>query len=117
MNLLKTAIFGAIIAATSMVADAQQDARVRVINKSSYSVWYIYTSPAGSKWYGNTDLLSAQKPNGRSVISSGDSAIIDFNVDDAANKCLQDVRAETKDGRYWEKTFNVCKESAWTLND
>lgn len=115
MKIIKFFTSLCLLLAISFPAFSQQDARIKIVNNSSYTVWYLYTSPMGSKHYGKTDLLSTQKPGGASVISSGYYVVIDFNVPDAGNSCWQDIRAETKDGRFWVKTLNVCTESQWIL--
>lgn len=114
---IKSAFVAAALAVLSITANAGQDARVRVVNNSSSTVWTIYTSPANSKFYGNTDLLAAQQPNGLSIIPVGRSAVINFDVPDAGDSCLQDIIAKTKSGETWKRRLNVCEESVWTLLD
>lgn len=114
---IKSVLVAAALAVLSLTASAGQDARVRVVNNSSSTVWTIYTSPANSKFYGNVDLLAAQQPNGLSIIPVGRSAVINFDVPDAGDSCLQDIIAKTKSGETWKRRLNVCEESVWTLLD
>ena len=97
----------------SSAALAQRDARVRIINTSPPPISFIWTSPASSDYYGDTDLLDAQ---GIHLIEPRRSAIIDFNVRDARNSCVQDVKAEGADGRVWKWRMNVCEVASWTLD-
>lgn len=114
---LKSILVASALAIMAFTASAAQDARMRVVNNSSSTVWTIYTSPANSKFYGNTDLLADQQPNGLSIIPSGRSAVINFDVPDAGDSCLQDIIAKTKTGQTWKRRLNVCEESVWTLLD
>lgn len=114
MKTLTAFLIGVLLMVLAPAAAAQsKDARVRIINRSPTPIFFIYTSPAGSAYYGNVDLLDLQ---GINFIDSGSSAIVNFNVRDANNKCLQDVQAVGRDGRKWEWTMNVCRETSWTLN-
>lgn len=107
-------VAAALVAAMSPVTSfAQKDASVRIINRSPTPIFFLYTSPAGSPSYGKTDLLALQ---GVDVIDTDSSAVINFDVRDGNNKCVQDVLAVGRDGRKWKWTMNVCNEASWTLN-
>lgn len=100
----------AALALASFAATAAQDASVRIINESGTTIVKIQTSPTYASRYGDTDLL------GSGVIRSGYNRWVDFDVYDAQNECVQDVRATGSDGRKWEWRMNVCRQMSWTLN-
>ncbi len=87
------------------------DARVKVINESRYRVISINVSPPYRNKYGSQDLL------GRNTLSPGYNIVINFDVGDAENTCLLDIRANGPDGIKWEKRMDVCTETEWTLKN
>lgn len=107
--MLSKILITAALAAASFSTFALGRAEVRVINDSDYTVWEIYTSPSYSSSYGRRDLL------GGTIIRSGYSRVINFDVPDADDQCEQDVIAKTQDGRKWQKRLNVCEASTWRL--
>ncbi len=87
---------------------------VRVYNRSSTTVRYIYVSPTYKSRFGDQDLL------GNRVIEPGRSVLVDFDVDDADNECRLDIQAKSikgSGGAKWEKQMNVCREDSWYLRD
>lgn len=92
-------------------AQAAQDMRVRVYNRSNYTVYSIQVSPTYRGRYGGRDLL------GDNVLRSGYNISIDFDVRDAEEECVLDVRAKGPGSIKWEKRMNVCRESEWNLYD
>lgn len=107
--MLSKLITAAALAVTCFSAAALGRAEMVVINDSDYTIWEIFTSPTYSNSYGTRDLL------GGNIIRSGSRRVINFNVPDADDECVQDVIAKTKDGRKWEKRINICESSSWRL--
>ncbi|RZS57119.1 hypothetical protein [Sphaerotilus mobilis] len=95
----------------SMSAQAA-NAEVRIRNDSSATIYFLYTSKAGTSHYGRTDLLDEQDIV---AILPGRSALVDFDVTDARNSCRQDIKAVGEKNRTWTWTMNVCEESSWRL--
>lgn len=100
----------ALIALCTAVGAYAADARVRIYNRSGVDIVRMHTSPAGSPRYGEIDIF------GSGVLRDGYSGVVNFDVPDAQNKCVQDVLAVGRDGRRWEWRMNVCEVAEWTLN-
>jgi hypothetical protein len=85
------------------------DYRVRVVNNSSESIYYIYaTNRDSGRW--DVDLL------GSSTIPPGNSRII--NLDDYSGYCMYDLKAVSAYGAEWVRwNVNVCSLGTWTLWD
>ena len=98
----------AVVAASSFALGA---AEVRVINRSSKAIFKIQTSPAYATRFGSTDLLAD------GTIPSGYNRVVDFDVPDAQDKCIQDIRLTFEDGSKFEKRLDVCQIVNWTIND
>lgn len=82
---------------------------VKVVNRSSDTVWVLYGTNAGNTKWGRDRL-------GGGVLSSGYE--IRINFEDSSGACVFDLRAETKDGRHWTRMgVNICDKDIWTLYD
>jgi hypothetical protein len=94
----------------SGIVNAGTRAAFRVINESSETVVRIHVAPPSASRYGSTDLL------GRSSLPPGYNVMVDPGlVADSNNECVLDVIAIGAEGSKWEKRFDVCVESSWTL--
>lgn len=102
------ALMVALAAATPAQA---RDARVRIVNRSSSTVYSINISPPARRRYGDQDLL------GSNVLRAGYNTVVDFNVDDAENHCVLDVRAKGPGNIKWTRQIDVCDSTEWILRD
>ena len=85
---------------------------VTIINESSQTLVSVYTAPSYRSRYGSADLLGSA-----TVVRPGYQVRIDFDVDDAENRCVQDVLAVGTNGVRWEKRMDVCAVTTWRLTD
>lgn len=95
----------------TLVGSASAENRwVKVVNQSSYTIWYVYGTNAGDTGWGRDRL-------GGEIIFPGYEIKINFT--DGSNACVFDLRAETKSGtKYWTRMgANVCTLTTWTLSD
>ncbi len=98
----------ALSVALPQVASAQSR-WVKVVNRSSDTVWVLYGTNAGNTKWGRDHL-------GGGVLSSGYEIRINFG--DSSGACIFDLRAETRDGKYWQRMgVNICDKDIWTLYD
>jgi hypothetical protein len=97
--------------AGALVADAQSENRhVRIINRSSSSIRYLYVTNVDSRSWG-PDLLGDFN-----VLLPG--YYIDEDMDDGTGHCIFDLRATLYDGRVAEtRGFNACTQQSWTVYD
>ncbi|SIS86582.1 hypothetical protein [Phaeovulum vinaykumarii] len=104
---INLAIAGAIIATTALPA-AALDRRVRIVNKTGYTMVQFYGSNVGSDSW-EEDIL------GSDVLPSGSSVIVNF--DDASGYCKFDFKAVFDDGdELVRKGVNVCEIGTFTYN-
>lgn len=106
------ATLAATLAAAALPADASYRSTVRVVNNSSYTILSIKSSPTYRNSYGDTDLLGSS-----TVVRPGYQVSVDFDSDDAENKCVQDILVQGTNGAKWSKRMNVCNTTSWTLTD
>ena len=89
---------------------AQENRRVRVINRASSPIRYLYASNVDRGTW-EEDILGPLR-----VIASGN--YMDVNIDDGSGHCLYDVRAVLYDGREAvTRNLNVCTSGSWTVTD
>ncbi len=91
-------------------AQSRENRHVRIINRASTSIRYLYATNVDRPNWGY-DLL-------------GDFNVIlpnyyeDVNIDDGTGHCLYDLRAVLYDGREAiTHGVNVCTEESWTVTD
>lgn len=102
-------LIGAVIALASMTAGASNGV-FRIINDSVESFIRVHVAPTSKSKYGRSDIL------GNRIIAPQNSAIVDpGDYADAENECMLDVLAIGENGSKWEKRFNVCEVTTWTL--
>ncbi len=88
---------------------AQEDRRVRIINRASSSIYHFYASNVDTDDW-EEDIL------GRETIPPGRSRIV--NIDDGTGHCYYDLKAILSDGRVATKRrFNVCTNLSWTVTN
>lgn len=79
-------------------------------NNSNEAIARIHVSPPSAGSYGTTNLL------GDGALPPGYNAWVDPGlVPDSQNECLLDVIAIGVNGGKWQKRFDVCEQSRWTL--
>jgi hypothetical protein len=99
-----------LLALASTTTHAQFNRHVRVINRSSSAIEYLYASNIDSRNW-EEDMLGPRR-----VIQPG--YYIDANIDDGTDHCRFDIRAVLRDGREAvSRGFNVCSNSTWTVWD
>lgn len=93
-------------------SNGSPDARnrnVTVYNNSSSDIYHVYFGRPDMEYY-SRDLLGSE------ILHAGEN--IRVNFDNGRGDCTFKVKATTAgDADVWEKTFNVCTESSWTLVD
>jgi hypothetical protein len=90
--------------------NAQENRHVRIVNRSSSSIEYLYVSNVDNgSWL--KDILGPWR-----VIAPG--YYLNANIDDGSGHCYYDLRAVLVDKRQAVRyRFNVCTESSWTVMD
>ncbi len=89
---------------------AQENRRVRIINRASSSIQYLYASNVDRRSW-EEDILGAWR-----VIAPG--YYRDVNIDDGSGHCLFDIKAVLSDGREAVgRNINVCTSTSWTVYD
>jgi len=101
----------AMLSATGLHAQqSSNDGRnrnVTIYNNSDKDVYHVYFGRPDMEYY-DRDLLGSQ------ILDAGEN--IRVNIDNGRGDCTFKVKATTAgDADVWEKTFNVCTESSWTL--
>lgn len=112
LNLKRVVAIGLAASATWLCSTGSAfayDARVRIVNNSSFDVTEIHVSPTYRDIYGHQDLL------GSTILDSGYNMIVNFDVDDAENRCLLDVEAMGSNGGRWQRRMDVCSATVWNL--
>jgi hypothetical protein len=91
-------------------ANAGEDRRVRIINRSSAPIRYFYASNVDRTGW-EEDILGPLR-----IILPGESILV--NIDDGSGHCLYDMKAVLYDKRTATiRKFNVCANSSWTVQD
>ena len=95
-----------VFASTSAVSAL--DRRVRVVNKTGFSIVRFYGSNKGSKSW-EEDIL------GSDILRSGQS--VNINFDDNSGYCKFDFKAVFDDGDVLvKKNINICEIGTFTYN-
>jgi len=82
------------------------DRRVRIVNKTGYTIERFYASSVGQNSW-EEDIL------GDDVLRSGSA--VSINIDDGTGYCKYDFRAVFEDGDVLEKaSVNVCETGTFT---
>ena len=90
--------------------NAQENRRVRIVNRSSSSIVYMYASNVDRRTW-EQDLLGPMR-----VIAPG--YYVNANINDGSGHCYYDLKAVLADRREAVRyRFNVCTESSWTVTD
>jgi len=98
-----------LLALAVSTTQAQLDRRVRIVNRSSSAIFYLYASNIDRRGW-EEDLLGPQ------VIQPG--YYIWANIDDGSDHCRYDLRAVLQDGREAvSRNFDVCTSTSWTVSD
>ena len=95
-------------ALAASTGQAYYNRHVRIVNRSSSSIEYLYASNINRRSW-EEDLLGPDR-----VIWPGHYRVA--NIDDGSGHCLFDLRAVLRDGRVAvSRGFNVCSNSSWTV--
>jgi hypothetical protein len=95
---------------TTISAQSSENRHVRIINRASSPIRYLYASNVDRRSW-EEDIL------GPWVMISTDH-YMDVNIDDGSGHCLYDLKAILLDGRTAERgNFNVCTQQSWTVTD
>jgi hypothetical protein len=106
---LKTGLAALALLATALPA-AAQNVEFTLINNSSYSLHYFYTTPSNEASWGE-DLLGET-----GTLESGDTGTV--HIGDGSDQCLYDFRFETAEGHLLEvPEVDICQLASYTLND
>ena len=99
-----------LLSLTAGRAFAEENRKVRIINRSSSPIEYFYASNVDSASW-EEDILG----RGRVLLPG---YYIDVNIDDGTGHCLFDLKAVLANGKKAEtRKVNVCRESSWTVTD
>ena len=94
----------------SALPAAAQNVEFTLINNSSQSLHYFYTTPSNEDHWGD-DLLGADgtlEPGMQGTVTIGDGS----------DQCLYDFRFETNQGAVLEvPQVDICSLNSYTLND
>ena len=95
--------------ATSVIAQAEDDRHVRIINETSHTMMRFYASNAGkSSW--EEDIL------GESTLAPGASVVV--NIDDGTGYCLYDFKGVFDDkDEVIKSRIDVCKVSSFRFTE
>jgi hypothetical protein len=109
-NVAASVVLLSLAGLSSTVVQAQENRHVRVINRASSSIRYLYASNIDrNDW--EEDLLGDFR-----VIAP--DHYIDASIDDGTGHCLFDLKAVLYDGRTAvTRNFNVCTNDTWTVTD
>jgi hypothetical protein len=94
----------------SAIPAAAQNVEFTLINNSSQSLHYFYTSPSNADQWGE-DLLGET-----GTLESGMEGTV--FIGDGSDQCLYDFRFETAEGALLEVfEVDICTLASYTLND
>ena len=94
----------------SLLAYAGENRYVRIINRASSPIQYLYASNVDTDSW-QEDILGPWR-----MIASG--YYVDVNIDDGSGHCLYDLKAVLFDGRKAiTRNVNVCTQGSWTVTD
>ena len=99
-----------LVGLTSTTAQAQENRHVRVVNRASSPIQYLYASNVDRETW-EEDLLGPSR-----VLPT--NYYIDVNIDDGTGHCLFDLKAVLSDKRVAvTRRFNVCTNDTWTVTE
>lgn len=91
-------------------AQSHENRMVRVVNRSSSTIQYLYASNVDEDRWG-WDVLGLFQ-----VIAP--DHYLDIDMDDGTGHCLFDLKAVLADGREAvSRSVNVCTNESWTVYD
>lgn len=100
----------ALMLLSSALPAVAQNLEFTLINNSSQSLHYFYTTPSNEDAWGE-DLLG---PDG--TLESGSEGTV--SIGDGSDQCLYDFRFETGEGAILEVPgIDICALDSYTLND
>jgi hypothetical protein len=109
-NIAASALALCLFGLISTVVQAQENRYVRIINRASSSIRYLYASNIDSDDW-QEDLLGPFR-----IVTP--NHYIDANIDDGTGHCLYDIKAVLSDGRVAvTRGLNVCTSGSWTVTD
>ena len=99
-----------LLALAASTTQAQFNRHVRIVNRSSSTIEYLYASNIDRETW-EEDILGQYR-----VIAPG--YYRDANIDDGTYHCRYDLKAVLRDGRVAvSRNFDVCANSSWTVYD
>lgn len=110
MNAYLKGGFAALALLASALPAAAQTVEFTLINNSSQSLHYFYTTPSNQDSWGD-DLLGAD-----GTLESGFQGTV--TIGDGSDQCLYDFRFETGEGAMLEvPEVDICALNSYTLTD
>lgn len=104
------AVAATLLGVTVSALEAAENRWVRIINRSSSPIRYLYASNVDRGTW-EEDLLGPLR-----VI--GTNSYLDANIDDRSGHCLYDIKAVLYDERVAiRRNFNVCANETFTVTD
>ena len=108
LNFVSSAMLALALLFTSVSSVSALDRRVRIVNKTGFTIVRFYGSNKGSKSW-EEDIL------GSDVLPSGSS--VNINFDDSSGYCKFDFKAVFDDGDVLiKKNVNICEIGTFTYN-
>ena len=100
----------AVLALLSVAPASAQTVEFTLINNSSQSLHYFYTTPSSEEDWGD-DLLGED-----GTLESGQEGTV--TIGDGSDQCLYDFRFETGEGNMLEvPAVDICTLDSYTLTD
>ena len=100
----------AVLALLSVAPASAQTVEFTLINNSSQSLHYFYTTPSSEEDWGD-DLLGED-----GTLESGQEGTV--TIGDGSDQCLYDFRFETGEGNMLEvPALDICTLDSYTLTD
>jgi hypothetical protein len=110
MNIFVKGGLAALVLLASALPAAAETVEFTLINNSSQTLQYFYTTPSNEDSWGE-DLLG---PEG--TLESGMQGIV--TIGDESDQCVYDFRFETVEGAMVEvPEIDICSLNSYTLND
>lgn len=110
---MKSFLKGSLVAAVFFAAAipvAAQDVEFTLVNESSQSLHYFYTTPSNEDSWGE-DLLGED-----GTLEPGEQGAV--LIGDGSDQCLYDFRFETGEGSLLEVAeVDICELKSYTLTD
>ena len=100
----------AVLALLSVAPASAQTVEFTLVNNSSQSLHYFYTTPSSEEDWGD-DLLGED-----GTLESGQEGTV--TIGDGSDQCLYDFRFETGEGNMLEvPAVDICTLNSYTLTD